>query len=1293
MRRRLHALYASAQVFRVHDLARSLKECIRLLDTARDEDRAITSAEIEQLATLARELPSLAGEAALSNAPSGRSWMPPSPSAMGAMMQQADVAQYSEAPQPFRIPQPFQEPKGGRPEQAGAGSDEAMQDSAALEAPVAEDELGSGGIEAQALAGSSRRPAAKVHPEQFAAAKASLGRREAGALNLTRSESADSSLDAASLDLPFAGLDRQTSQDEVAAAQERLSFSDAPERSHRQGDEANAELWSSLPSLDAPGEAPGGGRSLRESRRSEPQLPEAGQVIAPSPAATAPSADDDAPISDRMQAQTALPPAGYPGTSAPPVVTVALRPQRSAVLAVLILDRDEVTERARADLSEEGFEVLGAHGIDEALALVRASSPDAVLVGLGSAREQDARLIRELKEDSWTDSIPILLLHDAVDELVARAAREELDADDILARPVDPAALMDRLIDLAGARKVLPPSTLGEMTLEEVAERLASEIRRGLVETADEGKELKIPIGDGSEVLAAAWAAIAKVRTHLVERAEGKVSFRGDAPGSPQVVSVGEVSPSQTADAAESSSARRVQKEEGVLEGWRILVVDDDPAVRWFFVGLLREAGAIADEAEDGLAAVAAARRSRPDVILSDILMPKMDGLALCREVARDPALVETPVILLSWKEDFLQRMRELQAGAQGYLRKEAGSAQILERVLDALAPRLSLRERLSADGEVGGAIEGIGVAAIFDDVVTARPDCRIIFRDSWSLVEVDLHGGALGAVTRTAADGAFSRGDDALALLVGMRSGRFKVVATVEGSHRRPTRDLRRSVADSVLRTAALIDAVTGDALIEVASIEFDGSALQSFLATAALETRAIFADVDFGADTPTLSLEGVARTEGLEAVLATCARKGIVRGISGWEGEDRIAEALRARQTGRGLISRPPPPLTTATMEDSSTTTTLASQSRWAQPSEVDAELDEFLEVGTGEMLATDADALALRSRPPTIPPAVRPASAEPPSAVASTPSEGQASSDASLQHQGSDAIEANASGEVSVEVAAEPDANVGSDALLQETSSGFVEVGVEPADEMALDVAGGGEEPVAPSTGDAALPDNAVETPNRQDGPAEETPWTSVSEAVHDEDEPTTGSGRLSGTVTDAYRALGSIPPGPAPSANRLRPLFWIAAIALMVVLGFVLIRVVDHLSRAGESSVELEVAAPERLDQLALVDGDRENTEASASTAAKRPTLDERLSFGESRPGTNDSGIEVASGQGVLQVEGGDVQIDIGQRSLGSPPVSVALPEGRHELAIRRGGRTSFRFVHVRAGHTRTVRFLE
>lgn len=131
------------------------------------------------------------------------------------------------------------------------------------------------------------------------------------------------------------------------------------------------------------------------------------------------------------------------------------------------------------------------------------------------------------------------------------------------------------------------------------------------------------------------------------------------------------------------------------LPGHRCLVVDDDPAVVTFFAGILRDAGAEVRTAGNGAEALAHAREYRPDVVISDIIMPGLDGFALCRAIRRDLVLRHTPVILFVWKEDLLVRMRELGAQAQGYLRKESKVDAILGRVRSVLRPRVRLFQRI----------------------------------------------------------------------------------------------------------------------------------------------------------------------------------------------------------------------------------------------------------------------------------------------------------------------------------------------------------------------------------------------------------------------------------------------------------------------------------------------------------------------------------------------------------------------------------------------------------------------
>src|SRR5437762_10812012 len=99
---------------------------------------------------------------------------------------------------------------------------------------------------------------------------------------------------------------------------------------------------------------------------------------------------------------------------------------------------------------------------------------------------------------------------------------------------------------------------------------------------------------------------------------------------------------------------RDVPRSEGYTDmaGERILVIDDSPTITKVVQLVLTKAGFTVATAPDGEAGLAAVRASRPDLILLDFVMPKMNGYQFCRELNADPKLRDIPVILMSAKGD-----------------------------------------------------------------------------------------------------------------------------------------------------------------------------------------------------------------------------------------------------------------------------------------------------------------------------------------------------------------------------------------------------------------------------------------------------------------------------------------------------------------------------------------------------------------------------------------------------------------------------------------------------------------
>lgn len=151
----------------------------------------------------------------------------------------------------------------------------------------------------------------------------------------------------------------------------------------------------------------------------------------------------------------------------------------------------------------------------------------------------------------------------------------------------------------------------------------------------------------------------------------------------------------------------------GVAE---VLVVDDEPGIRAVLASSLEFEGYAVRTAGDGRAAIAEVERVRPDLVVLDVLMPRMDGLTACRRLrSAYPAL---PVLMLTARDLTGDRVAGLDAGADDYLAKPFELDELLARVRALLR-----RGALSAEGAGGGAV---GAGGGVDDHVLAYEDLRM---------------------------------------------------------------------------------------------------------------------------------------------------------------------------------------------------------------------------------------------------------------------------------------------------------------------------------------------------------------------------------------------------------------------------------------------------------------------------------------------------------------------------------------------------------------------------------------
>jgi len=102
---------------------------------------------------------------------------------------------------------------------------------------------------------------------------------------------------------------------------------------------------------------------------------------------------------------------------------------------------------------------------------------------------------------------------------------------------------------------------------------------------------------------------------------------------------------------------------------------------------MLVRAGFHVTEAEDGFDALDKVRKNQPDVVLLDVMMPGMDGFAVCEQLRNEPATAELPIIMLSAKTDLDSINKGLRAGATVYLTKPISPEDLTQHVREVLIP------------------------------------------------------------------------------------------------------------------------------------------------------------------------------------------------------------------------------------------------------------------------------------------------------------------------------------------------------------------------------------------------------------------------------------------------------------------------------------------------------------------------------------------------------------------------------------------------------------------------------
>ncbi|MFO0587547.1 MAG: response regulator [Polyangiaceae bacterium] len=633
-----------------------------------------------------------------------------------------------------------------------------------------------------------------------------------------------------------------------------------------------------------------------------------------------------------------------------------------AIADALVVPTAEGAATIDVERSEDG---LGA--ID----LARAVAPDVIV--LDADRPGARELLDAIRKDPLTASAAVVAIggwsraEEATAFLSAGAARA-------VHKPVSPDALRRVCREAAADRDSGAPAIdLGLVSLPELAARLGKEVERAVVDGAlMEADGTRVDLGGGEEVLGAMWSAAARVRDLVTIKSRGGIRFKPGAAERAIPVGAWMNDAPGAAPPARRGGVRANLASAKPLAGARVLVADDDPAVAWFLAGVLRAEGATVTEACDGATALRKAMEQSPDMVLTDVLMPNLDGLSLTEVLRADPILSDVAVVLLSWKDDLLQRARELGSRADAYLRKDASGPTVAARVRELYYPKARLAERIAAGGEVHGRVDGLTMRTLLRLVCAHRPSCVVEVRDAAYLYEIVIDGGRPTNVTRTAKEGPLVSGSGALARLLGVRAGRFVIAPTRDGGARAATLSgsLDELIRPLVASARGAARVLLGSQIAAVTKVALDDEWQSGYGALAPEPARAVVRRLGAGEAPRKVLASGVGSARLFEEVVRDACARGAVTAILGAQGEDLLGSATAAEMDlllgTKPASVAPPAPASEPATDDVSPSGVIVAPAGIAE---------EAVAPAPGLLASAAAEDIVARGVPTSLPPSVAP------------------------------------------------------------------------------------------------------------------------------------------------------------------------------------------------------------------------------------------------------------------------------------------------------------------------------
>ncbi len=426
---------------------------------------------------------------------------------------------------------------------------------------------------------------------------------------------------------------------------------------------------------------------------------------------------------------------------------------------IVVIDDDvEMLRVVEGLLRQAGHGVVTCDDPIDAAEVVARVQPDLILCDIVMPKCDGYEVLRALQSDPRTAALPVVFLTGR-SEFTERVRAFRHGAVDYVAKPFTREVLVrrvEKLLEGLDKRAGATAAQGAEATTALIGD-LRREARSGVLTVREKDGERRLVVRAGEFVEGAPSGG---------ESSASGAEFRELDPTCEAIVS--------SEPAWLGGEAKDVPDFHSLPQALRsVLIVEDDAQLRDFLAKVLSQQGLEVLQAKDGEEALGLIFQERPWLIITDTVMPRLDGFELCRRVRAHSLVGRTPVVFLSGWDDYASRYRALELGADEYISKTSPLRELLMRLHLILARYAALGGQ-AQDGRMRGGLDTVGPVGLLQMCHLNRLTGVLSIRSGPRLVEIRWSAGEV-----VAAESDRAQGIEVVQEILGWTRGYFEFAPT----------------------------------------------------------------------------------------------------------------------------------------------------------------------------------------------------------------------------------------------------------------------------------------------------------------------------------------------------------------------------------------------------------------------------------------------------------------------------------------------------------------------------------